>query len=130
MISWSEEYYKSLIFSAAMFFLFIAAYKGPLLNKLFNNKWIITIGGMCYTIYLIHLPLLELQFRLTRSLIVFESLGLNLLIQLVIGLLLIGIVTIVSYLLFEKPFMNPNWVKKLKDLTKYLYVLKTRQQIK
>lgn len=127
MISWGEEYYKSLIFSAAMFVLFIAAYKGPLLNKLFNNKWIITIGGMCYTIYLIHLPLLELQFRLTRSLIVFESLGLNLLIQLVIGLSLIGMVTIVSYLLIEKPFMNPNWAN---NLTKNLYVLKIRQQIK
>lgn len=130
MISWSEEYIKNLVFSSALFVVFISAYKGPLLNMLFRNKWIITIGGMCYTIYLIHLPLLEFQFKLTKSLIVFESFGLNFLLQLMIGLPLILAVTIVSYLIIEKPFMNPNWASSLWDSTKSINIHKIWQQVK
>ena len=127
MISWSEEYIKTIIFSSALFVLFISAYKGLLLNLLFRNKWIIAIGGMCYTIYLIHLPLLEFQFKLTKSFIVFESFGLNFLLQMMIALPLILIVTILSYLLIEKPFMNPNWASNFKDIRQSLNIHKIWQ---
>ncbi len=34
--------------------MFIAMFKGKLLPALLSNKWIVTIGGMCYSIYLVH----------------------------------------------------------------------------
>ena len=29
------------------------------MNRLITNRWVMAIGGMCYTIYLIHLPFAE-----------------------------------------------------------------------
>lgn len=114
MYAWSEELYPRIFFTPALALLFIAAFKGKWINAFVSNGWISVFGGMCYTIYLIHLPLLELQVRLSKSLFVFSDYLPNLMVQLAIALPIIALVSIAGFLLIEKPCMNPNWYKNLR----------------
>ena len=49
-----SSYLNNIMFNFSIFVFFISGFKGVLLNWFFNRKLIFTIGGMCYTIYLIH----------------------------------------------------------------------------
>lgn len=109
LITWSEEFMKNIAFSLFLLLLLVSGFKGILLNKIFTNKWVTAFGGMCYTIYLIHLPLLELQFKLSKYLIHFANYEINLLIQMLIGLPLIIVASSFFYLIIEKPCMKPDF---------------------
>lgn len=124
MITWSEEYLKSILFTVALLLLIISAFKGKLLNKFLSNNWIASIGGMCYTIYLIHLPLLEFQFNLTRKFITIENYYLNFLIQFLIALPLIIGISAIFFLIIEKPFMEKDWHRKLAGKFKGIQIFK------
>ena len=52
---------------------FCAAFRGPLLSRFLANKYVSTIGGMAYSIYLIHFPLMALLSRVTPRNIFFFS---------------------------------------------------------
>lgn len=112
--TWAEEFAKSLAFGGALMVVFTAAFKGRYFSQLLRNQWVAVIGGMCYTIYLTHLPLLELQMVFTKSLALTSHYLPNLLLQLAIGLPLVLASSAVFYLVLEKPFMKktglwPNW---------------------
>ncbi len=110
--SWDFEFPLRLIFVVSLFVLFYAIFKSITVNRFFTNSWITAIGGMCYTIYLIHLPMEEGIVRLTKNIHVTDYLSVNLLIQLLIALPIILITSAVMFLLFEKPFMNKDWPVK------------------
>ncbi|MBX2895940.1 MAG: acyltransferase [Cyclobacteriaceae bacterium] len=96
-----------------LFVLFIAVFKGKYANQFFTNRWIMAIGGMCYTIYLIHLPIAEVLMQLTSRISITNIYEVNLLIQAVIFLPIVFIISVIGYLLFEKPFMDKNWPARL-----------------
>ena len=45
----------------------IGAFKGVVFNGLFRNQIITTIGGMCYTIYLLHYQLIPAVLRFSKA---------------------------------------------------------------
>ncbi len=103
--TWTTEFWKNVAFSAALLTLFVAAFRGVLFRRFLQNPWVAVIGGMCYTIYLTHLPLLELQMTFTKNLIVSRHLLPNLLLQAAIGLPVVLCVAMFFFLLLERPFM-------------------------
>ena len=105
--TWTEEYLKSIAFALALMYVLAAAFRGRYFHQFFQNQWIAIIGGMCYTIYLIHLPLLELQMNFTKQLTLTNQYLPNLLLQLAIGVPLIFLASAVFFVLIEKPFMRP-----------------------
>lgn len=104
--TWTEEYGKSIVFDSALMLFFTAAFRGNLFSKFLNNQWVAIIGGMCYTIYLTHLPMLEMQLRFTKNWVLTNHYLPNLLLQLALGLPLVLITSALFYLLLEKPFMK------------------------
>ena len=94
----------------AMALLFMAALRGVLLRRFFANPWIATIGGMCYSIYLMHLQMIAVLFKVTRYAIVpgFDFLA-NYAIQLLVTALPVLLISLGFYLLIERPCMDPNW---------------------
>jgi peptidoglycan/LPS O-acetylase OafA/YrhL len=72
------------------------------------------IGGMCYTIYLIHYPLISLAgnvlVKISFSSYSFINLGIILLLLVTLILVCSG----VFYLLIERPCMDQHWPKKLR----------------
>ena len=94
----------------AMALIFLAALRGILLRRFFANPWIATIGGMCYSIYLMHLQMIAVLFKVTRYAIVsrFDFLA-NYGIQLLVTAVPVLLISLVFYLLIERPCMDPNW---------------------
>jgi len=104
--TWTEEFAKSWVFAVALMVVFVAAFRGKIFSQLLRNQWVAIIGGMCYTIYLTHLPMVEMQMIFTKNLQLTNHYLPNLLLQLAIALPLILTSSAVFYLLLEKPFMK------------------------
>jgi peptidoglycan/LPS O-acetylase OafA/YrhL len=93
-----------------MALLFISALRGTVLRRFFANPWIAAIGGMCYSIYLMHFQMIAVFFKLTRKCIVpqLDFLG-NYAIQLLVTGVPVMAISLAFYLLIERPCMDPNW---------------------
>lgn len=116
--SWDYEFLNRLIFAVSLFVLVFSVFKSTILSKFLSLPWITAIGGMCYTIYLIHLPLIEFLIKYTRGITYSNSFVLNFIIQFFLIVPLVLIVSIVLFLLIEKPCMNRDWPKKLMNRLK------------
>jgi peptidoglycan/LPS O-acetylase OafA/YrhL len=93
--------------------IYAGAMRGVWGRKLLGAPWIALIGGMCYSIYLTHVPLLqalsEVVVRIHRPESLWEAVA--------IALGVMAPATIVAgfvyYLLIERPCMDPKWPQKL-----------------
>jgi peptidoglycan/LPS O-acetylase OafA/YrhL len=107
---------------AAIFVVWIAymsAFRGVMLSYIFRNRWIVAIGGMCYTLYLYHpIMLWPLQQVWKYYLFGFErttDLGMIALQQFVYIASVIALCTVL-FVAFEKPFMKRRtWKLKLQE---------------
>ncbi|SNS56425.1 Peptidoglycan/LPS O-acetylase OafA/YrhL, contains acyltransferase and SGNH-hydrolase domains [Ekhidna lutea] len=102
-----------------MLIFFTGVLSGGIGKKIASNTWIVTIGGMCYSIYLIHLLLLQVGvsqfFNLGYNQ---ESFIANLGITGLIGLPIILITSAIFFKIIEQPCMNPHWISDLKSFLK------------
>ena len=92
----------------------LAALRSLLFRRWLATPWIAVLGGMCYSIYLLHATVITAVFKLSRHLILPHALLVeNYLIQ----VLLIGVpVLFVSGFYFrfvEQPCMRPDWPSTL-----------------
>jgi peptidoglycan/LPS O-acetylase OafA/YrhL len=108
-----EPLVVSLLFPGATFLLFCAAFRGPITNRLLTNPWIATIGGMCYSIYLLHNPALAMINSITKGIAPFGSYAANLLVQLALAAPLLLIASAGYFALIEKPCMRRDWPQRL-----------------
>lgn len=114
------KYYKpqayisnSIVFNIAILLLFTSVFKGKLLNFIFTRQFIYTIGGMCYSIYLIHYVILHLTVPRTLVLTSGMDYKLQLLVQSVIHVPIVLVISIIFFVLFERPFMDKDFFKKI-----------------
>ena len=84
-------------------------------NKFFNIKIITLIGGMCYSIYLLHFPFIALISKFSHFYKISDYLLPNLIINTVVVVILTVAISSVFYLLIERPCMDKNWHRKLYD---------------
>jgi peptidoglycan/LPS O-acetylase OafA/YrhL len=97
---------SQLSMSIALFFIIIAAFYTVKLKGFLSNPLVTIIGGMCYTLYLLHYPLYHLMMKLvTNRLTFFDSFEADYILQMVLLLPLSIILMSVYFLLVEKPFM-------------------------
>jgi peptidoglycan/LPS O-acetylase OafA/YrhL len=99
-----------LLFTCALFVLFITLFKGKLFNSFFTNTWIVILGGMCYSIYLLHYALIALVMKYSM-LLYFEPWGYigSYFIQLLIVVPSITLVCAFFFVMIERPCMDKNW---------------------
>jgi peptidoglycan/LPS O-acetylase OafA/YrhL len=100
-------------FPAVTVALFAASLRGRLSRAALSNVWVVTIGGMCYTIYLLHYPLITLMGRVTARLAT-GSAWKDLLVQSALMLPPLLVVCAVYFALIERPCMDPAWPAKLR----------------
>ena len=124
--NWNLNLFSRVLVVLSLFLFFFSAFKSVYLNKFLCNKWITAIGGMCYTIYLIHLPFSEFLITVTKKISVSNSYSINLLLQLSILIPIILIVSAFCFVLFEKPFMDKNWPKVFSQKIRSLFPGKER----
>jgi peptidoglycan/LPS O-acetylase OafA/YrhL len=108
---WREAIFPPVLLALAS--IFVATLRGRLISGLLSKRLLVTIGGMCYSIYLLHYPLISFIGR--HSFVVGESLPYPsyLAIQLGIVVLLMLPIVLAFFLLIERPCMDRDWPKKL-----------------
>lgn len=104
-----------LFFNLSLLMLIISTFKGIITNWFYTRKWIYTIGGMCYSIYLIHYAFFHLSTKYTKYLFIKDwNYSTNLALQVLVSIPLVLLVSSVFFIWFERPFMDRSWVEKLK----------------
>lgn len=101
------------LFPALVLAVYCAAFRGRISSRILTNPAIVLIGGMCYSLYLLHAPIIPAMGRLTHGLIVPGSFAATVVVQ---GLLIVPPVIIIGalfYLMIERPCMNPRWPSEL-----------------
>jgi peptidoglycan/LPS O-acetylase OafA/YrhL len=94
--------------------LCVAAIRSHFLRKTLGNKWVAVIGGMCYSIYLLHFLLIAVLFKVTRHAIFPGAIFLvNYALQLLLTMVPAVAMCTIFFLLVERPCMNPTWPTKL-----------------
>lgn len=104
--TWTAEFWKNCVFAAALWVLFMAALRGVYFRKILQNEWVAIAGGMCYTIYLTHLPLLEAITSITGHLHFTDHLFFNFWAQTALALPLVWLFGAIFFYTIEKPFMR------------------------
>lgn len=112
--TWDKNLTLKFIFLIALFITFYSCFRSIVINSFLKNKWITAIGGMCYSIYLIHLAFAEFFAMVWKKVSYFDSYLSNVIVGLVLFLPILFFVSTTFYLLIERPCMDPAWPQKLK----------------
>jgi peptidoglycan/LPS O-acetylase OafA/YrhL len=95
------------------FALFLAVFQATFMRRFFTNGWITVIGGMCYTIYLLHYPFIHFILQRSSGLTWTNLYWANYLLQAAIVLPLLLLVSALFFVLIEKPCMYKDWPQRL-----------------
>ena len=101
------------LFPFLILLLYCSAFRGSLTRRIFSNRWITAVGGMCYSIYLIHYEIISLAGRFTRALAANYPYWMYLSLQCVLIGVPIILICGVYFLLLEKPCMRRDWPQRL-----------------
>jgi peptidoglycan/LPS O-acetylase OafA/YrhL len=113
--SWEHFFANRLVFALSIFLLVYSVFRSTWVNRFITLPWITAIGGMCYSIYLIHLPLIEFFIRVTRHIAVTSIFTVNLLIQFALLVPVLLFFSVIFFLAIEKPCMYKDWPMRLKN---------------
>lgn len=105
-LTWTEELGKSIVFEFALLGIFISAFYGRILHRFLSISWVAIIGGMCYTLYLIHLPLMEGYYSFIGKFGQWSGYIGQLSISLTFLLPLLLLCGIIAFQRIEQPFMK------------------------
>lgn len=111
-----HHFINNLIFNVSTFLFVLVAFKGILFNWVFTRPFVYIIGGMCYSIYLLHFPFFHLIIKYSYNLSLRLGYVYDLVLQLFICIPALLVVSSIFYLLVEKPSMNKSWPQKLRTI--------------
>lgn len=111
--------YPFMIFVFYCFVLNVKFWK-----DIFSNKLLTSIGGMCYSIYLLHFAIISFVGMKIFYLKASGSYFFNVFVQIIIQLPIVLLISSIYYLLIERPCMDPKWPHKVKE-----FILKERKRI-
>lgn len=92
------------IFGISM--IFYGTFSGGVGKSVFRLKWIVIIGGMCYTIYLIHLIIFQITTKILMQFYLSNDFLTNMLVYGITSLVVLFASSLIFYILIEKPFMD------------------------
>lgn len=108
-----DSFIGQVFFNTSIFLLLISAFKSWSLNWFLTRQWVYLIGGMCYTIYLLHLPFFGLVAQFVQKNTAANTFSGNFWIYFFPAVFTLLIISSGFYLLIEKPCMERDWHIKL-----------------
>jgi peptidoglycan/LPS O-acetylase OafA/YrhL len=116
---WVIGYGKTVLFIFILTTLFAGAFRSGAFNRFIKRPWIMAIGGMCYSIYLLHLAIAQGSIELLLKIVPQAANSLPwFTVYALFFLLCLVLIVPVFYLLVEKPCMDHTWPEKLKKFIK------------
>ena len=105
--------YQEYVFVPVIFIFYVLALTDGFWKRVFSFRLLTVIGGMCYSIYLLHYNIIAVVGNRTIFFNVTQNYPLAYLWHAAILLPIILLVSGVFYLLIERPCMDKDWPKKL-----------------
>jgi peptidoglycan/LPS O-acetylase OafA/YrhL len=97
------------------FGLFVAAFRSSTFRAIVRTPVLVTVGAMCYSIYLLHFFVIDHVFNVINAhLAASSSFAVTLVEYGLIALPLVLIVATVYFVLLERPCMRPDWPLRLR----------------
>jgi peptidoglycan/LPS O-acetylase OafA/YrhL len=109
--------WERIYFDIGVFGLFMAVFKGYVFNYIFTREFIVVVGGMCYTIYLLHYPVIFVIMKIMSTLPM-GSFALSITVNFTLSILGLLAVSAVFFKLIERPCMDKNWPIQLREFFK------------
>jgi peptidoglycan/LPS O-acetylase OafA/YrhL len=106
-------YFGMLLFPPVIIAFYMIVLKNDIFKKVFSYKFIPVIGGMCYSIYLLHYPIISMFGRVTMKLKITNYYLPNLFLQIALLMVPVLLLSGVYYYYIERPFMSSKWMDKL-----------------
>jgi peptidoglycan/LPS O-acetylase OafA/YrhL len=97
------------LFPGLILVLYCAGFRGRWVNRILVNPWITAVGGMCYSIYLIHYQVLSAVGRFSKRITEGSPYWFHLSAQALLGGFAVVISSGVYFVLLEKPCMRRDW---------------------
>lgn len=114
--------------AACIVALFLAAARGTWSKRFLSLPWVTLIGGACYSIYLVHVPVIQFGAQMLSRFISYGSLAESWLISWLLFIPLSLVFGLTFYALIERPCMDPRWPQKLwRYLTSSLTIERSRR---
>jgi len=110
---WTLVTNPNVLFLAPAFLVFYATFRGRVIRAVFSNVWITTIGGMCYSIYLLHYPLISAVGRHTTPIASHGGFIAHLLVQMALVVPIVLVASTIFFVLIERPCMRKDWPQRL-----------------
>lgn len=116
------------VLPVAAFVIFAGALRGHLVRNVLSNRWITTIGGMCYSIYLLHYAVISAVTPLALRLTGRSYTPMLLITQTILVGLIVLIISGIFFLAIERPCMDPTWPDKLRSWLRSLRATPSTRQ--
>jgi peptidoglycan/LPS O-acetylase OafA/YrhL len=94
-------------------FAYVCAFRGTVLNRILSYRGLTTIGGMCYSMYLLHYPVISAVGRLAQRFQLGTSFSSRYLVEFFFGVPAVLVVTGAFFVFIERPCMDPGWITKV-----------------
>jgi len=109
----SPESIAHVLLPFLMVILFVTVFRGRAGKAVFSLPLITTVGGMCYSIYLLHFVLISSVGKITKSLRLGTNFGVYFALQCAIVLPIVVAACAVFFIAIERPCMDRRWPSKL-----------------
>ncbi len=113
LVVWVAIPEPDVIFPLVTLAVFAATFRGHWARRIAANRGLTTIGGMCYSIYLLHYPFISAVGRYTIRASMGQTYSIALAMQCVLLLPLLLLVSVAYFVLIERPCMNKDWPQRL-----------------
>jgi peptidoglycan/LPS O-acetylase OafA/YrhL len=108
-----DQVVNNIMFNISLLALFFGVFKGRLFSNICSAPFVYVIGGMCYSLYLLHLGAFHLFTPLLLPTIQVYGYGWSLIVLSLTVLPLTLIVGWFFYVVIERPTMDERWIRKL-----------------
>ena len=108
-----HEILNNALFNLSVFGIMITAFKGKIWNYFYSRPWVYSVGGMCYSIYLLHYAFFHLLVPFTSRLSMNMGYKFDYFIQILVAVPIMLFVSTLFYIFIERPCMDKDWPRKL-----------------
>jgi peptidoglycan/LPS O-acetylase OafA/YrhL len=103
----------SVFIAPVALFCYVGAFRGRISSWALSRPEVTVLGGMCYTLYLLHYTIIMASNTLLRKLALTWGFLARFALDALIVLPIILIVSVVFFYICERPFMNPAWPSRI-----------------
>lgn len=103
----------SVLVAPVVLITYIGAFRGKLSSWLLSRPLITVTGGMCYSMYLLHCGVISVTGHVARRFPLGSGFITRFAVEALIGIPAVLAITIVFFVLLERPCMDPTWPSKV-----------------